>query len=254
MGDALPRFGDGRGVLDTLKAIQRIPREAFKREQSRRAAEDDERRRMLAQLETRFAQIQRTTPTAQVPRPAPTPQAQAQRTNTQLPNIPAKTGSGPYFAEFKMQRGLSKEQAQPLSFAKDAAGQAQYDKALALFKRTHPAHAARTTPITASFPLAPGTLPLGGRSCDKCGVASDHIAMHCSNTPLSEDERMYRRAWRWVASRRTGPTWGTSGATSVNLIGDIDSHMASHASQIYIDDEPIPSVSPLLLEQGNDLE
>ncbi|GAA5995257.1 hypothetical protein JCM11641_000573, partial [Rhodosporidiobolus odoratus] len=149
--------------------------------------------------------------------------------------------SASYFANYRSQKGLSKDQARPLMFANDGPGQAAYAKALAAFKKTYAADPGNT-PITAAFPCKPGSLPPATRSCDKCGTATDHIATNCNNTPVDNDERNYRRAWRWVAMKRTAPTWGSTPGYQVNLVPNMDEHMGRGGGKsVRVEGDGLPS-------------
>ncbi|BGP15339.1 hypothetical protein JCM10213_005776 [Rhodosporidiobolus nylandii] len=260
---ALPRWlahyvplSSNTTVMEALRSIQSIPKEAFeyrKQELAEKAAESATHRANLealqAQLKALSASRDRQTMTQRQQAPAMSPFV-AQRTGAQdAPDVPIfpktaeamKSGNPAHFSNYRSQKGLSVNQARPLVFSNDAAGKTAYEKAMTAFKKTYASDPANT-PLTAAFPISPGSLPPASRSCDKCGVASDHYARDCRNTPASEDERMYRRAWRWVAAKRTAPAWGTMEGAQFNLIPEVDEYMARFADEIYgRPDQPQPN-------------
>jgi hypothetical protein len=229
---------EDKDFRSTLLSIQKIPRDAFEKEASRKTREREE---LLAAVRPEWqAVLSKTAALSMRPSLVRNQPTGNQNNGPDVPVRPygngggqvERTGTGAggqqatFFLNFKMQKGLSKEQAKPLSFADTESGMAAYTKALASFRKMYSSDPENMA-ITVAFPLTPGTLPPATRSCDRCEQGKDHfLANQCTSTPVTDEERNYRRAWRWVVSRANAPSWGNSKSLAVNLIPNIDELMS----------------------------
>ncbi|GAA5857554.1 hypothetical protein JCM9279_000213 [Rhodotorula babjevae] len=213
-----------------LAAIQRLPKDVFRK---RKEALAEMRSLMTtAPASTRSttqgtAQPQRATSTQVfVPLPSEHPSAQQGR----MP---------PYWVGLSNanRRSYSVAQASPVTFPDTQAGRDGYAKAVAAFIKTQ----GESPPLSARFPLKPGTATVPSAACDKCGM-SGHIANSCPAAHAQEvpmAERNYRRQWRLVgieSSHARGgvrPKWLTLPEKQVNLIGEIDQLMAYEEALCY---------------------
>ncbi|GAA5852997.1 hypothetical protein JCM9279_003779 [Rhodotorula babjevae] len=213
-----------------LAAIQRLPNDAFRKREEALA----EMRSLVttAPALTRSttqgtAQPQRATST-QVFAPLP-----SERPSAQQGRMP------PYWAGLSNadRRSYLVAQASPVTFPDTPAGRDSYAKAVAAFIKTQ----GKLPPLSARFPLKPGTATVPSAACNKCGM-SGHIANSCPAAHAQEvpmAERNYRRQWRLVgiessrARGRVQPKWLTSPEKQVNLIGEIDQLVAYEEALCY---------------------
>ncbi|BGP18127.1 hypothetical protein JCM10213_000112 [Rhodosporidiobolus nylandii] len=233
-------------VMEALRSTQSIPKEAFKYRKQEVAEKAAESAVYKANIESLQAQLKalsasrerQVAPQRQQAAVGAQPiRASVLDTAPDVPlfptlNEPQKNAGPAHFANYRLQRGLTVAQARQLVFSGDAAGKTAYEKTLTAFRKTYSSDPANT-PLTAAFPIFPGSQMPASRSCDKCGIATDHFARDCRNPPANDDERMYRCAWRWVAARRTAPAWGTMEGAQVNLIPEVDDYMGRFADEIY---------------------
>ena len=233
-----------KSAKSTLRAIKEIPRAAYETEVREKAERHDAMFRLVNEISlasrAKPAQVQQVQPLRgpiaargpfQPEFPASVPYA-SDATAAERPRLPASTV---YFQNHRTDRSITRDQARYDRFDDTAAGKGNYAKALAAFERAYPDPS--STPITAKFPLSPGSLPLGVRCCDRCGKTGEHIAAGCKNAPTPLSEQNYRRAWRFVSGRSSlPPNWGRDGI-SVNLVADVDEWMSTQPMLYEGDDE-----------------
>lgn len=221
-----------------LQAIRDIPKEAF----SRRQQELDDQRQLAREMLRNSSQRQMHSAAAPQPdaKPRWAPAGQVSSVHSTSADLPSRGSSMPDFWRDTRNGEASQlkpEQASPLTFEDTAAGRDAYKKAVAAFVQMYPA--GTNPPLTAKFPLSPGTVSVPAlRVCDTCGKVAVpfHGAARCpSNEPVPAAESNYRRLWRTVAARGRGqaPSWLNKKDRAINLLADADELMEDHAALFY---------------------
>lgn len=102
-------------------------------------------------------------------------------------------------------------------FANNPQGHEDYRKAMIAFREKE--KDPENTSSLAFFPLTPGTVPPATpMACDKCGTMGHRFAS-CTEKPVNEDERNFRRIWRSARSR-ANPRFGQNKGIRVNLLAN----------------------------------
>lgn len=230
-------FSSRNKPQEVLAAIKRIPRSAYEKAERARAMNDERTTRaILAHL---------TPPARSDPRAAPRAQQQQQGSTAVYAPLPSERPAvqqGDIMPRYweklsnDVRRSFSLAQVNPISFPDSPTGRESYSKAVASFVQTH----GLSPPLSAKFPLTPGTASVPSTSCDKCGLVG-HLSYACSSTsPVPAAKRNYRRQWRMVESNkrantreRAAPSWFTKPEKQVNMLGEVDLLMGYEQDLFY---------------------
>lgn len=217
-----------------LQRIQAIPRDAFTR-YGQMVADHEARAETAAR---KFAPRSGAASAPQVTRSAPAPVSSYGALAPTAAELPHRGESVPIYwrdTTNKDARQYSTSKPSALTFEDTDAGREAYTKAMAAFVKTH---GSTSPPLSAKFPLSPGTAAVPSSACDKCGMLTSpaHISLQCSsNTPVPLAERNYRRIWRTITarSRGVGPSWLNSDKKAINMIENVEELMQDHFAFFY---------------------
>ncbi|GAA6040542.1 hypothetical protein JCM8097_005455 [Rhodosporidiobolus ruineniae] len=262
----IAKVSSSTNTKELLKEIGNVNKDVFER--AKHEAEEQEAKiqslveRSLSAMRNEMLSLSRRASAPRAPSPPRYQPVKAKPARPTLPTIVAASAadaprSSPPNAPFALSRfeaGMTPDMALAVEFPDSDEGRKQYTKAMAAFEQEFPGEKAASAPITARFPLTPGSWGVPSYSCDRCGQPG-HCAGECtSSKPLPEGERNYRRIWRIVIAqnRKKGRLPGfarPSAQRRVNLIADIDELMLDHPFVFYAgdtDDNPAEEDEPFI--------
>lgn len=135
----------------------------------------------------RNARIRDESPTRSTPRDAP-----LRRTTTDRTPQSSSQPRGPPRPLSKEQRSTLEQNVHQLTLHPDTvAGRTLYQQQVRAWVSAHGEQA--WPAYNKPFPLKPGTSRVCTNECYTCGIADNHIWEECSNPPITETERRWRR-------------------------------------------------------------